>query len=383
MPVEDVLHLGGIDVHPRRFDHPLLAEFEVEEAVGVHRSDVSGVKPDFAVLMRPERIGRLLRLVEVAQHDRGAVNADLSLLTDRGLFRRPRPHDLGHHVGERYPDASLAVLVERRGHDRRHGFGEPVALQELDIPAPLPYNRFEPLLDRAGKGVGAAEGGPEAAQVGLLKDRVAAERLEQRRYADDEIRPLLLDQIGNDLRRELRNEDALSPAHERGVDADPKAETVEDRQDRQDRIPSAQTAPHGDLHPLADEIVVGKHDPLRDACRSAAEQNDGHFVRAHVRFRRGRVDPPHEVLPPDDQPVLGHRRDFPPLGQVEADPLDEGQVIGDPAEDQRLEIRLPLNLFELSEKGVEGQRKAAFGGVQVKFDLLGRRQRVNHAGHRA
>jgi len=35
VPVENILHLGGVDVHPRRLDHPLLAELEVEEAVGM------------------------------------------------------------------------------------------------------------------------------------------------------------------------------------------------------------------------------------------------------------------------------------------------------------------------------------------------------------
>ena len=42
-----------------------------------------------------------------------------------------------------------------------------------------------------------------------------------------------------------------------------------------------------------------------------------------------------------------------------------------------------LNFLEFAVEGIEGQGKAALGDVQIKFDFLGRRERMDHAGHGA
>src|SRR5208283_4464251 len=99
MPVEDGLDLRRKDVEARRLDHALEAIAEVEEAVRIHAAEIAGVQPDAAVTMAAQGAARRLGIVEVADHDVGARDADLALLPGRKILQGFGAADLNEHVG--------------------------------------------------------------------------------------------------------------------------------------------------------------------------------------------------------------------------------------------------------------------------------------------
>ena len=77
--VDDVFQLAGIDVVAGGDDHALHALREEDEAVLVHLAEIARVEPDAAVLMAAERVGRFFGIIDVAQHDGRARDADFAL----------------------------------------------------------------------------------------------------------------------------------------------------------------------------------------------------------------------------------------------------------------------------------------------------------------
>src|SRR5699024_5001056 len=77
--VEELLHLAWVDVLAAADDHVLDPAGDLHVAVGIHHADVPGVHPAGLV----DRLGGLVRLVPVAEHDAVAPGAELSGLAAR------------------------------------------------------------------------------------------------------------------------------------------------------------------------------------------------------------------------------------------------------------------------------------------------------------
>lgn len=83
MSINDIFKLGGIDIVAAGHDHPLDALFEIDEAVGIHIAEISGMEPSVAVGMYAESIRILLGSVEVTYHNGRAPQADLAEFSER------------------------------------------------------------------------------------------------------------------------------------------------------------------------------------------------------------------------------------------------------------------------------------------------------------
>ena len=77
--VDDVFQLARIDVVAGGDDHALHALREEDEAVLVHLAEIARVEPDAAVFVAAERVGRFFGIIDVAQHDGRARDADFAL----------------------------------------------------------------------------------------------------------------------------------------------------------------------------------------------------------------------------------------------------------------------------------------------------------------
>ncbi|OQC74113.1 MAG: hypothetical protein BWX45_00102 [Deltaproteobacteria bacterium ADurb.Bin002] len=157
---------------------------------------------------------------------------------------------------------------------------------------------------------------------------------------------------------------------------------MKDRQNGQHGRVVVELPPFRHHFPLGNEIHVGQHDALGNARGSAAVEDHGHIVRIHSGRRGAGITAFHQIRPPFHH---GVRRDFwnlPSFGQVEADAFEKAQIIRNARQNQRLKRRRGLHLLELGVKGVQREREAAFGDVEVEFNFLGRGKRMNHAGHR-
>ena len=128
----DVLAAGGDD-------QLLLAVDDPEVAVVVELADVAGVQPAVVV----ERLGGLLRLVEVAEEDVAAPADHLAVLGERHL-------DAGH----RRADRARLHLVGRPGH-RAGALGHAVDLRQRHADRPEPGEQLG--RDRRGAGDGEVE----------------------------------------------------------------------------------------------------------------------------------------------------------------------------------------------------------------------------------
>ena len=143
--LERRLEVGGADVLAAgRDDQLLLAVDDAQVAVVVELADVAGVQPAVGV----ERLGGLLRVVEVADEDVAAaadhlaVVAELHIATrdcgadgaglDAARCPRHRPRRLGHAVDLRQRHADGAVPLEQLPGDRRRAGDRELRLVETD-----------------------------------------------------------------------------------------------------------------------------------------------------------------------------------------------------------------------------------------------------------
>ena len=118
--VEDVLQLGGIDIVAAGDDHALDALLEVDKAVLVHGAQIPGVDPGQAVGVALEGLRRLLRVVEVAQHHRGAATGRSRPSCAVGhLLLRAGLDDLIVGIREGNADGALPGHVVRASGRRR------------------------------------------------------------------------------------------------------------------------------------------------------------------------------------------------------------------------------------------------------------------------
>ena len=67
----------------------------------------------------------------------------------------------------------------------------------------------------------------------------------------------------------------------------------------------------------------------------------------------------------------------------EPQPLEPSEVVGDSGQYQFFQPCVFPDLPELAEKSIQGQGETAAAQVQIEFDLRGRGQWMDHAGHTA
>jgi len=191
------------------------------------------MQPDPAVGVGLQDFGGFFRLLQIAHHDGRSADAEFPLFADGNLFGCSDADHLGQHVRKRNTHAAFPVAVNRRGHDRGDGLGEAVSFHQLNAAVLSFDDFFKPFLDGPGQRVGSGGCIFKAAQIGGLKHFVFGEGVVKRRHPDNDVGAFLPDQVGDDLRRELGDENAFAAAHESGVAADAQAEAVEDGQDGQ------------------------------------------------------------------------------------------------------------------------------------------------------
>ena len=226
MLIKDILDLSGVDIHTRRLDHPLQPQFEINKPIFVHRGQITGVQPDLPVRMGLQGLRRLLGHLQIAQHDRRALEADFADFAGRRFFHRSLLHDFDQHVRKDDPYTSLPVFCHRHRHDPRNSLCQAISLAELHSAALPSDDLFKLLFDGAGQLIGTAESPFQATEIGLLKQGIAVEGVKQCGHSHHKSWLFGLDQFGHCFRRELRHQDTLAATHKDGIDAHPQSEAV-------------------------------------------------------------------------------------------------------------------------------------------------------------
>ncbi len=126
MLVKDLINIPRVDIEAAGYDHVFLAVHDIEVTVFIHFPDVPGITPSV-----PDHVGRFLRLVQVALHDLGTLDDDLSRLAHRKICKAClKIHDANQGIGDGNTDAPhLAGSAGKGIHvgDRRR-FRQPKAL---------------------------------------------------------------------------------------------------------------------------------------------------------------------------------------------------------------------------------------------------------------
>ena len=298
------------------------------------------MQPDAAVVVPLQNERRLLRIVEIAEHDRRAGQADLALLAGGDLLRCAGADDLIEGVGEGNADGAVARGVDRRQAAGRYAFRRAVALADLHLGIVRAQEGVDLVLQLHGQGVAAGEYAHEERHVELFQPGRAQQSLEQRRHAGDEVRVLFAQQVGIGPDVEIRHEDAAGSADERRVDADAEAEAVEHGHDGEHRAAADAFIAAGcdGLQRKSVEIVAGKADALRRAGRAAGIEDAGAGIALAV-VRRKRTCGFAQQVRPERIALLWKLRRFAALRQVVAEAHERLQLrlqAGDP------ELRLAL-----------------------------------------
>jgi len=158
---------------------------------------------------------------------------------------------------------------------------------------------------------------------------------------------------------------------------------VKNGKNGQNGILFRQITPSRHLHPLADEIHIGQHDPLRGPRSPAAVEDYRQIFRVHGHFRDRRIGCRHDLPPPSYLRVCRHWGDLPALGQVKTDLFEQIEIIGNFCEDEDLQRCIVPYLPELAVKGVDGKSETAPADPEIKGNLLGGGKGMNHTGHGA
>ena len=132
MSINDIFKLGGIDIVAAGHDHPLDALFEIDEAVGIHIAEISGMEPSIAVGMNAEGVRVLLGSVEVTYHNGRTPQADLAEFSERNGVISPDSANGIIGIRIRKTDAALALGCIRGQAACSNAFGSSVALAYMD-----------------------------------------------------------------------------------------------------------------------------------------------------------------------------------------------------------------------------------------------------------
>ena len=349
-------------------------------------AQVSGVEPDPAIVMAAQGIGRLVGVVHIAQHDRRAGDADLSLDVGAHLVGGAGLHDLIVCIREGHADGALPGIVLGGQAGGGDALGGAVALPDLLGAVVLPQESVHLLLQLRAQAVAAGEDALQEAQVRPLQVLRPQQRLKEGRHAGDQVGLLLHKGLGVDLDVELGDEDAGAAGHQGGVNADAQAEAMEHRHDGKhlhigDLLHGEAGGGNG-LQGQGVKVQVGQHNALGGAGGAAGIEDGPAGIVAALLVRQTGVFPRlHHVVP---QGIAGlgqllHRPGR--LGQGVQGTQRGGKLVRHPGnEDLRGVLQLGQDLRHLVVELVQGQDGLALGEVQVEGDLLGGGQGVDHIG---
>ena len=383
MGVQHVLNLRRVDIVAAGDDHPFQPLFEVDEALLVHDAQIAGVEPDLAVLVLLEGLGGLPGIVHIAQHDRGAGQADLAHGAVRHLVVGGGNDDFIIGVGE--GDANGAGLEEKSRGQAAGGdaFGGAVALAHLLLGAVLPQEEIHLVFELRGQAVAAGEDALQLAHVQLLGILHAQKRLEQGGHAGNVVGLVLAQQFAVALGIKLGDQNGGAAPVEHRVNAHTETKAVKHRHDGQHGVARVQAVAGGaGLKRQRVEIQVAQQDSLAGAGGAAGVENGGHIAAGGVVDVSAlpALSGGNEVLPEQNVGILG-QTDLLLDGQRIEQLLHTGQTVGHIADQQGLEGEPIPDAGELRIELPERQAEHAVGVVDVVDDLLLAGQGVDHVGH--
>ena len=370
--IEDVLNLGRVHVVTACDDHALDALAEINKAVLIHLAKVARVHPGHAVRMGAQGVRRLLRMANVFHHYRGAGKADFAFFAVWKLLLRADADDLIERIRERDANAAFAGHVVWRQAARGNALGRAVSLAHLNGGFVFLKEFVKALLELHGKRIASGEHALQAGKVKILQAREAQQCFIKRGHARNEVRLMLLQQLGIGLRREARDQDAAAAVHEHGMNADAKAEAVEHGHDGEHLVARLEHGVRGDnLCAEGIEVEVGKQDALRYARSTAAvEDHRAIFRLAGADVVAAEALPVfQEILPEHDGSVFGDGRVFTPFGELVAKLHNGVQRIRNACDDQMRQIHIRADGFKLAIKLIERNGGDAAGLPDVELDL--------------
>ena len=334
--------------------------------------------------MLAQGLGRLLGVVHILLHDGGAGQQDLALFTIGQLLVGAWLDDLDIGIGEGKADGALLVDVGGCQAAGGNGFGGAVALPYLHDSLVVIQEFVELLLQLDGQAVAAGEYALETAEVGAVHAGQTQQSFVQRRYAGDEVALVLDDLLGVALGGEPGDQNAAPALGQHGVDAHAQSEAVEQGHGGQHPVAGPEHGVGGDdLLAEGVEVAVGQHDALGGAGGAAGVEDHRRIVKTTlhpvvlIEAEPGHV---HELLPADHRRVIGDLLDLAPLSQHIAGPDGAGQGVLHRGDDDVDDAGVLADMLELVIELVQRDGGGGLGFVEIEFDLLFRRQGMDHVG---
>ena len=161
----------ALDLHRENFMsvktgyHALYSALYEDKAVGVHAAEVARMYPHGAVRVRHHDLLGLLGIVEIAEHNGRAADADLALLTVVELLGRARLEYCNIRSQKRITDAQTLEVAVAAARCRRGHLAHTVALRQRVLTAVFTQKAVELRLETFVHGVTTAAGGAEKAEV--------------------------------------------------------------------------------------------------------------------------------------------------------------------------------------------------------------------------
>ena len=386
MGVQNVLQLTGIDVVTRGDDHPLGSALEINEALLVHGAQIAGIDPGQPIGVGLEGMGGLLRVLHVFLHHSGPGQKDFTFLAVGQLLIRSRCYDLDVGIGERQADAALFCHMGRSQAAGGHRFGGAVAFPHLNGGLVVIEELVELFLQFHRQGVSAREHALQTAEISAIHRGQAQQRLVQGGNTGNEIAAMLDDQLGIAFGGKAGHQNAPPALGQHGMDADTQTETVEQGHGGQHFVAGTEHLVGGnDLLAESVEIAVGEHDALGGAGGAARIQDHGRIVglAVHAVMVEAMLAQLHKLRPADHRSILWDLFDLSALGEhiTRLDGL--GESILDGSNHQIDYLGVVPNPLKLVIKLIQRDGGDAFRFIEVEFDLLFCRQRMDHIGNAA
>ena len=325
-------------------------------------------------------------MTDILPHDRGTGQQDLSFFTIGQFFFGAGSNDLDIGIRERNPDASFFGKVGRGQAAGRNGFGSAVPFPHLNGRFMIVQEGIKFLFEFGGKGIPAGEHTLQTAQIRIAHAGKPQQCFIKSGYTGNEVAAIL----GNELRIALsgkpghQNTPSALRKHGMNTYAQPKA--MEQGHGGQHLVSGAEHGVGGnDLLAQSIEVLVGQQNAFGGACRSAGIKDHGRILRLafHPVVPETGASQMHKVPPADHRRIIRDLLDLTAFGKHIARPQGLTELIGDAGNDNIHHRRVLTDSLELVVKLIQRNYGNALALLQVKLDLLFRRQRMDHITHSA